>query len=60
MSTAPQQIPPRAGFEWDKLAFDLYPTSGFAKYVWTADAGEWGPVEWVKEPYLNLHVGNGE
>ncbi|ORY64608.1 aminotransferase [Leucosporidium creatinivorum] len=58
MSAAPKQIPPRAGFEWEKLAFDLYPTSGFAKYVWTAETGEWGPVEWVKEPYLNLHVGN--
>lgn len=22
--------------------------------------GAWGQVEWVKEPYLKLHVGNGQ
>lgn len=57
-SASPTVVPPKADFAWDKLAFDLFPTNGYAKYVW-AD-GKWGPVEWVKEPYLKLHVGSGE
>ena len=28
------------------------------QYVWSD--GEWGPVEWVQEPYLKMHVGSGE
>ncbi|KAM0752824.1 branched-chain amino acid aminotransferase II [Meredithblackwellia eburnea MCA 4105] len=51
----PSVVPPSDKFP-KPLAFDLYPTNGFAKYVWKD--GKWGSVEWVKEPYLNLHVGN--
>ncbi|GAA5913629.1 hypothetical protein JCM5296_003609 [Sporobolomyces johnsonii] len=53
---APIPVPPSKDFDWDKLAFDLYPTAGYVKYVYKD--GAWGKAEWVKEPYLQLHVGS--
>lgn len=38
------------------LAFDLFPTNGYAKYVWSN--GEWGKIEWVPHNMINLPVGN--
>ncbi|GAA5854409.1 hypothetical protein JCM8547_001811 [Rhodosporidiobolus lusitaniae] len=54
----PNVIPPSSTFDWDKLAFDLYPTHGYVKYVWTAATGAWSKPEWVDQPYLRLHVGS--
>ncbi|KAL8293571.1 hypothetical protein RQP46_000272 [Phenoliferia psychrophenolica] len=51
----PTVVPPSSNFP-NPLAFGLYETNGYAKYVWKD--GAWGPVEWVKEPFINLHVGN--
>ncbi|GAA6008982.1 hypothetical protein JCM11491_005702, partial [Sporobolomyces phaffii] len=53
---APQVVLPDPNFDWDKLAFDLYPTNGYVKHEYKD--GKWGPAEWVKEPYLQLHVGS--
>ncbi|GAA6001470.1 hypothetical protein JCM10207_006682 [Rhodosporidiobolus poonsookiae] len=53
---APTVVPPLSTFDWDKLAFGLYPTNGFVSY--TYKNGAWGKAEWVKEPYLKLHVGS--
>jgi branched-chain amino acid aminotransferase len=55
---APTVVPPSTTFAWDKLAFGLYPTNGYASLVWSN--GTWGPITWVTEPYLKLHVGSGE
>ncbi|GAA6047409.1 hypothetical protein JCM3770_001291 [Rhodotorula araucariae] len=52
---APQVVPPSSEFDWQKLAFDLYPTAGYVKYVWTPENG-WGEKEWVDEPYLKMHI----
>ncbi|GAA5893450.1 hypothetical protein JCM8208_000805 [Rhodotorula glutinis] len=50
----PQVVAPTAEFDWPKLAFDLYPTAGFVKYVWKD--GSWGKQEWSDSPYLNMHI----
>ncbi|KDE09309.1 branched-chain amino acid aminotransferase [Microbotryum lychnidis-dioicae p1A1 Lamole] len=52
----PAVVPPSDTFAWDKLAFALYPTSGYVSY--TYKDGAWGKAEWVSEPYLKLHVGS--
>ncbi|KAK4705350.1 branched-chain amino acid aminotransferase, partial [Phenoliferia sp. Uapishka_3] len=40
---SPTVVPPSANFP-KPLAFDLYPTNGFAKYVWSD--GKWGAVDY--------------
>ena len=52
----PEVVPPSSSFDWYKLAFGLYPTHGFAKFVYKD--GKWGELEWVNEPFLQLHVGS--
>ncbi|KAK4054401.1 hypothetical protein OIV83_000895 [Microbotryomycetes sp. JL201] len=54
---APKQVAPSSTFDWSNLAFNLYDTHGYAKATYNVEGG-WGPVEWVKEPYLKLHVGS--
>ncbi|GJN90739.1 hypothetical protein Rhopal_003753-T1 [Rhodotorula paludigena] len=54
---APQVVAPSSSFDWKKLAFDLYSTAGYVKYVWKPETG-WGNAEWVEQPYINLHVGS--
>lgn len=39
-------------------SYTRYPTHGYAKFTYSN--GAWGDIEWVKEPYLKLHVGSGE
>ncbi|GAA5952305.1 hypothetical protein JCM3765_001934 [Sporobolomyces pararoseus] len=53
---APTPVLPDPNFDWDKLAFDLYPTKGYVKYEYKD--GSWGKAEWVEEPYLKMHVGS--
>ncbi|BGP16488.1 hypothetical protein JCM10213v2_004490 [Rhodosporidiobolus nylandii] len=53
---APTVVPPSSTFDWDKLAFNLYETNGYVSY--TYKNGVWGEAEWIKEPYLKLHVGS--
>ncbi|GAA5975462.1 hypothetical protein JCM11641_004271 [Rhodosporidiobolus odoratus] len=52
----PAVVPPSSTFDWSKLAFGLYETNGHIQY--TYKDGAWGKAEWVKEPYLRLHIGS--
>lgn len=53
---APTVIPPRANFAWDKLAFDLYPTAGYSKYVYSN--GTWGDIQWIPGSEITIPVGS--
>ncbi|GAA6028219.1 hypothetical protein JCM8097_006923 [Rhodosporidiobolus ruineniae] len=53
---APTVVPPSESFDWANLAFGYSPTEGHVRYTWKD--GAWGKAEWVKEPYIKLHVGS--
>ncbi|GAA5896058.1 hypothetical protein JCM6882_005600 [Rhodosporidiobolus microsporus] len=53
---APTVVPPSPTFDWSKLAFGLYETAGHAQSVYKD--GAWGPLEFVKDPYIRLPVGS--
>ncbi|HCG19731.1 MAG TPA: branched chain amino acid aminotransferase, partial [Verrucomicrobia bacterium] len=46
---------PRTDIDWEKLGFGFSDVNCHVRSVWKD--GTWGPLEFVKDPYITMHIG---